>query len=289
MQTTHQFRKSLQKFGFSLPLGEERGSKPIIQSPPLPRTAFFQYRPNTAIVTHETSQIKQRLLRNHIISLRFFDAYGRIDAFSRAGLTFWLKKLWLQRLQPCLKPERKRDEVLALVPPRAARDGRCYRRTVPNLRRQKVLCPRSRLRFQAQSLLQQVLSTPRLVLNLRPQQALCPRSPPRFSSAVNATPAPSAPLPAVVELAAPTSTETTTPRGRRTGPQRGVAAARESAKMDVALPDPLQHCFSNVARRDDQQLRGKGGKSPPVSGGSGLGMEGLRGALAPAAGRENDE
>ena len=60
----------------------------------------------------------------------------------------------------------------------------------------------------------------------------------------------------------------------------------------MGRPDSLQHCFSSVARRDDQELREKrwrtSGKSP-VSGGSGLGMEGLRGALAPAAGRENDE
>ena len=54
---------------------------------------------------------------------------GRIDAFCRPGLTFWLKKLWFQRLQPCLRPERIRDEVLALVPPRVARDGRCCSRT----------------------------------------------------------------------------------------------------------------------------------------------------------------
>ena len=103
-----------------------------------------------------------------------------------------------------------------------------------------LLCPRSRLRFQAQSLLRQVLSTPRLVLNLRPQQALCPRSRLRSQVLSTARLPPSAPLPALVELAAPTSTETTTPRGRRTGPQRGVAAARESAKVDVAPPDPLQ-------------------------------------------------
>ena len=109
---------------------------------------------------------------------------------------------------------------------------------MPNLRRQKVLCPRSRLRFQAQSLLRQVLSTPGA--ESAPAASPVPTEPTPVPSAVNATPAPSGPLPALVELAAPTSTETTTPRGRRTGPQRGVAAARESAQVDVAPPDPLQ-------------------------------------------------
>ena len=52
-----------------------------------------------------------------------------------------------------------------------------------------------------------------------------PSAEPAAAGGVNATlgqhlaDAPSAPLPAPVELAAPTSTETTTPRHRRTGPQ----------------------------------------------------------------------
>ena len=39
---------------------------------PCSAKASIQLRPNTAIVTQETSQIKQRLFRNHIISIVFF-------------------------------------------------------------------------------------------------------------------------------------------------------------------------------------------------------------------------
>ena len=71
------------------------------------------------------------------------------------------------------------------------------------------------------------------------------------------------------------------PAGRAAVP-RGVAAARESVKVleaqteilfcaslqynlaaylrDVGPPDSLQHPSSSVTRRDDQELRGKGGR-----------------------------
>ena len=55
---------------------------------PCSAKASIQLRPNTAIVTQETSQIKQRLFRNHIISIVFF----LMRASHRTGSTSNLEK-----------------------------------------------------------------------------------------------------------------------------------------------------------------------------------------------------
>ena len=55
---------------------------------PCSAKASIQLRPNTAIVTQETSQIKRRLFRNHIISIVFF----LMRASHRTGSTSNLEK-----------------------------------------------------------------------------------------------------------------------------------------------------------------------------------------------------
>ena len=78
MQTIQQFRKYASfKYSDLLCVRENSVVPDTAQCSkfrPCSAKASIQLRPNTAIVTQETSQIKQRLLRNHIISIGFFDA-----------------------------------------------------------------------------------------------------------------------------------------------------------------------------------------------------------------------